>query len=895
MGESGDSDDELLRAVANAPERAPPAPDPTRIAHFRILGRLGQGGMGIVFRAEDETLGRTVALKVLPPGFEADDERRKRLLREARAAASVSHPNIAAVYEVGEADGHVFIAMEHVEGRTLREMVAGGALAIPTAIHLALQIARGLAKAHAASVVHRDLKPDNVIVGDDGHVTILDFGLAKLRAREAADPAHADTVTAEGHVLGTPAYTSPEQAQGKDVGPATDVFAFGVTLYEMLTGQRPFSGESRAELIVAIARDAPAAPSRRNEEVPATLDALVVRCLAKDPGERPADGEALVTALEPLGPPRPEISTPARSAKSASAMPTEDALTRTPANEPRPRRHLAALVAAVIAAVAITAIAVRVSQTPQTVPSPQASASASSPAPRATALTDLPPPPTKVPAAAAEYAAAMQALRYNSWGSAHRHMKRAVELDPTMTLGHLRLSMMSTDDAVEKREEFGKAAAARGVLTERDQILLESLEPVLQRTRDDRSEALARLKRAHERYPLDVEFLDWLGILGEGEPAASLPWSERAIELDPKDGQAFQNKGYALALLGRATEARDALEKCATIAVDTADCLTSKLMLEFGEGRCADAEVSARRAADRDPTQTGQLLWPMIALGRPEAAVAEVLEQSEPLARNQTVRIVLTFGTRSQLAEEAGDLAAAEASNRSALKLVASDPALRANYLSNIIFALDLAQVLLEEGGTDEARMVAEDFVARSANRMKSEGGGTDDWPLLLRLTVGKLGLSLEEFERRRAAWIDDQLVVSRAYPGHVWTHAYAGAAMTPDEARAALAALPRFLPLTSYQPNFSPDGHIGHAYLLAGHAAEAVPYLKRAATSCYVGIPRMHARLELGQALEATGDTPGACAAYRTVLERWGHAKPRSVTAEKARERTKALRCPGN
>jgi serine/threonine protein kinase len=179
------------------------------LAHFRIVEKLGEGGMGVVYKATDEKLRRTVALKVLPEALAKDEERRRRLLREARAAAAVTHPNIASVYEVGEAEGRVYIAMEYVDGETLRERLGGGAFPIPVTLAIALQIARGLAKAHQASVVHRDLKPDNVIVGENDHVTILDFGLAKLREEPAATPsaleaAQTETnLTREGKLLGT--------------------------------------------------------------------------------------------------------------------------------------------------------------------------------------------------------------------------------------------------------------------------------------------------------------------------------------------------------------------------------------------------------------------------------------------------------------------------------------------------------------------------------------------------------------------------------------------------------------------------------------------------------------------------------------------------------------------
>jgi hypothetical protein len=294
--DSNDSADAFLREVARAPERPVPAPaelDPDRLAHFRILGRVGRGGMGIVYRAEDEKLRRTVALKVLPPGFEADDERRRRFLREARAAAAVTHPNIATVHEIGESDGRIFIAMELVEGRTLRAALAGGPLAVPTAVGVALQIARALAKAHDADVVHRDLKPENVVLGEDLHVKLLDFGLAKVRVSAAPSSGSLETATRESILVGTPAYMPPEQARGLRVTPASDVFAFGVMLYEMVTGRRPFAGTSVADLMIAIDRDTPAPASTLVADVPPALDRIIARCLEKEPEGRYPDARAL--------------------------------------------------------------------------------------------------------------------------------------------------------------------------------------------------------------------------------------------------------------------------------------------------------------------------------------------------------------------------------------------------------------------------------------------------------------------------------------------------------------------------------------------------------------------------------------------------------------------------
>jgi serine/threonine-protein kinase len=308
------------------------------LSHFRITAKIGEGGMGIVYRAEDETLRRPVALKVLPPELVKDEERRLRFLREARAAAAVVHPNIATIFEAGEAEGVVFIAMELVEGRTLASLIGGRPLAIREAVRLGAEIAAGLARAHQSQVIHRDLKPENILVGPDGQPKILDFGLARLmepargarpepvgeREKAAAeglgggtgerpgagerlgaeDLSQLETISGEmtraGRILGTAAYMSPEQARGDPVDARTDIFSFGVTLYEMVTGRAPFQGRTATDVLSAITRDEPPAPSQINPTVPPELERIVTKCLEKEPGERYQDTRDLAVDLRKL-------------------------------------------------------------------------------------------------------------------------------------------------------------------------------------------------------------------------------------------------------------------------------------------------------------------------------------------------------------------------------------------------------------------------------------------------------------------------------------------------------------------------------------------------------------------------------------------------------------------
>jgi serine/threonine protein kinase/tetratricopeptide (TPR) repeat protein len=277
-----------------------------RLSHFRILAKIGEGGMGLVYKAEDERLRRPVALKLLPPGFVADAERRERFLREAQAAAAVRHPSIAAIYEVGEDGDAVYIAMELVEGRTLRSLIDETPLAISEALRIAIEIASGLERAHTAGVIHRDLKPENVMVETDGRVKILDFGLAKLRADPVAPTSsgisHAETrardLTQAGALLGTAAYMSPEQARGQAVDPRSDLFSLGVVLYELATRRNPFRGPTAVDTLSAILKEHPPRASGLNPDVPVALERVLEHLLAKEPQGRPASATALIEELE---------------------------------------------------------------------------------------------------------------------------------------------------------------------------------------------------------------------------------------------------------------------------------------------------------------------------------------------------------------------------------------------------------------------------------------------------------------------------------------------------------------------------------------------------------------------------------------------------------------------
>src|SRR5712692_8221458 len=257
------------------------------LGHYRILDKLGEGGMGAVYRAEDTRLGRVVALKVLSAERTADPQRLARFLQEARLASSLNHPNIATILDVGEAEGQHYIAMELVEGEGLRERIHGQALPLAALLDLAMQIADALTEADRRGIVHRDIKGDNIRVTPQGRIKMLDFGLAKhLPAAGDATETLVSARTDTGVIMGTVSYMSPEQALGQPVDARSDLFSFGVVLYEMATGRMPFTGNSPTSTIDKILHNPPPAPAQFNSELPPALEQVILKLLEKNAEDR---------------------------------------------------------------------------------------------------------------------------------------------------------------------------------------------------------------------------------------------------------------------------------------------------------------------------------------------------------------------------------------------------------------------------------------------------------------------------------------------------------------------------------------------------------------------------------------------------------------------------------
>jgi len=857
------------------------------LGRFRVLALLGKGGMGVVYLAEDEALCREVALKVLAPDTNEDPELRQRLLREARAGAALSHPNIAGVHEMGEAEGLLYIAMERVTGESLRKQIERGPLDVGQALVIVRQVLTGLAKAHEAGIVHRDIKPENIMLTEEGGVKLLDFGLAKFMDEEAERGEVDLKLTEHGRLLGSPGYMSPEQANGSPVDARSDIFSLGIVLYEMLRGEPPFRGKNFLSTLAALERDEPPPLVEKNASISPELEGLIFRCLAKDPSKRPANAGEVLAELSALQGLFPEENMPL------------------PARPPKTRRAWPILVV-FAAVIALCGASLWVFRSRRQVSTPVASASvpvSPSAAPAPTPITDLPAPKTENAAALASYREGLQALRDGAYTNAHGAFARAVELDPSFGAAYLRLAFTGIWGAatpVEARSLYRRAISYRASLGEHDKILLDALEPILQRDPPNPEEAAKRLATASARYPGDAELvaLQSLNVFAPHlSPAAILQICDRCLGLDPLYADCWQPRAAAFWRLGRVEEARSATDRCLEVSPAANDCLGDRMEIHQMTGECSAMADVARRmmANDGGDWRTHRsLAAALIADGRGPEGVRATLEQGRAKApemmkatwkRYEDIHFALLEGRFEDAEREI--LAWQGGATKSPFESVHES------------IARELVSLYEVTGRSAEAGKVADDFLARRDVWMKSFVRMLWQDPALwyLKRELDAALMPRDAFVTARAAWVrawEERL--SPDMRGMVWIWAYAELARTAEDAKEALARAPELEPLVYYRKNPTEfEGAMGKTYLLAGRPKDALPYLTRAAASCNAFLEPIEntlAHYRLGLAREALGEARGACEAYAVVLGRWGNAKPKSAVAEDAKARARALGC---
>jgi serine/threonine-protein kinase len=905
-----------------------------RFDRYLIEELLGEGGMAQVYRAHDPRLNRRVALKVLrldssrEPESTADAS--SRVLREARAAAALDHPNAVSVFDVGEADGQLFISMELVVGKSLRAYVNDVTVRWETKLRWMVDAARALGAAHDRGLVHRDVKPENVMVRNDGVVKVLDFGIAKrirvdLHPTATLEDQRTQSITQsiQGTIIGTPWYLSPEQLRGEPVDGRTDQFAWGVTAYELLTGQLPWpKGVGGFQLVLAILNRAPEPPSKLLPALPSIVEAALMKTLAKAPSQRFDAMESVAMALEGIAvssqrswaafqiaasaktDPAPPMDTPPVPLDvPLPVIPVTDEPTTLPSKRPPRATHRGPLAIVTVAAAAAVAIYAARGARPAPAVAIAPSASAA-PASSGMAITDLPPPRSSVPEALVAYRSFQRSFRDADWNAAMTALGTATERDPALAAGYLRLAFMRSLESVDEglvRTTFMQAVRNRSTLDERDEALLEALAPYLQSDPSDPLESIRRLEDLHARRPLDAEIAYLLGSVryDRGDLGAALEALDAAIAIDPDFALAWSSKGGCLSYMGRFDDARASLEEALRRSRTATEPLWYLSELHEQRGECDAEEARVRTWLSRDPDDWyayDYLARALAGEGKPADTVRAALEQK--WARlGASHRAKLEPVDRALLASTTGDFAEAEQRLKDGERALAGEPGAQAHALAHTL----LARIAEETGKPERARAVAEAYLARKdawapSHRVDDVSIFLDPVPEMLGVLGRTGGASPALLEERRSSWLAAwRAKTSAAYLGDLWIAGWAAPASSREQGVAAVDALASFGSIPPFVPNLPAEALVGHAYLLADRLDEAIVALRHGTATCTVLFdPFGHTRgwLDLGAALEAKGDRAGACDAYRVVVDRWGHAKPRSLSAEHARARTTAMGC---
>lgn len=853
--------------------------DSERIGRFKLLGRLGSGGMGIVYRARDEKLERDVALKVIHDEFVLDRQFRARLLREAKAAAAVTHPGVATVYEIGEDGEKLFIVMELLDGEPLRSSM--GALPLKRALTIAAEIAEALARAHDAGIVHRDMKPENVLVTRDERVKVLDFGIARIEHAAESDDTQ---LSREGAVIGTPGYMSPEQALGKEVSASSDVFSLGVMLYEMLANRRPFGGKSLMEAAVSVTRDDPT-PLAELTQLPVEVGALVHRCLAKDPAARPSSA-SLARSLRRLA----EDVSVGTGANTEIASSGQVTLPKTPPAAQRSGGR--GLLAILFVAAAGAGIAMGVREARRPVSGSPSSAASVEPA-TARAITDLPISETVETDARANYQNALADLRRADWYRAYEHLQEAVKKDPEFVLANLRLAhiegVFGEVENARKRLRWVRERESR--LDERNRAWLRGVEVLQMHEPVDYGEAARLFEDAARRWPKDAELKFMVAATRQRaqNPDKALEAARAAVALDPEYADALQTLARLSLRRGDTRGASEYLDRCVTAR--SIDCLHDRLDMNAHVGQCERVIADAKLLESSGATRSTQWVYTASALlsqHEPVEAAMPFLERAEKNADTARMRWEVNIA-RARVLALRGGFRELEKSLEGLYPDATSTEFLAA------VTTLGL-EAHQETSSEEEAVKSAERFLAKRHSAVGGYAGvpTQDPSPLFWSVLASAGRMSAGERDGKIAEWQKRERTLGFD-AGTIWFQSEAVVARTPAEAKAALASRPKGFEPMQVQPDVLGWDVIGRLYRLNGEYVLARDMLTRATSSCmllFFPVATLRAWAELGETYESLKDSKQACQAYQQVLHWWGKAEPRSITANRVRARVRALGC---
>jgi len=867
----------------------------TSVDRYCIEALIGSGGMGRVFRAFDPRLGRRVALKVLSApeqGGVAAKDAAARMMREARAAAAFNHPNVVAIYDVGEVDGAPFIAMELVEGASLRAYVADVNVPLAAKIGWLLDVARALGAAHRAGLVHRDVKPENVLITPEGIAKVLDFGVARYADVLPAGPnAFATTptqaaITGEGVVIGTPQYMAPEQLRMEPLDGRCDEFAWGVMAFELLSGRLPWKATGGPQLVAALLDPHPPRLTDVALQVPARMAAAVDQALQGARNARFGSMDELVAFVTVASHP---ILVP--SSKDVLAAPTEPwAATEVagPAARPAQRRRRP-----VLASVAFGGALVVAGATAAGIAVVRRSARNHEQAPVASASAEV-----KLPAGAAAraaYQAALQSYRDGRSEAWRHNLEDVVRLDPGFGAAYLWLAhLWLGDDDPRARSYYARASQYRASMGEIDAEVLEALEP---RFRDppDRAERLVRMERLGARHPRDVtaQYMLGLAYLSVHRYEEATAAFDRALAVEPAFAFSYQNEIFVAQYQGDNERARSLADRCLSACPSASDCALKRIELDSIRGDCRAMAADGRATLAMDPDQSiahELLASAMAALGEPREGVAEMLKR----ANESETESPDYYGHRRGVALNVlyGDFPAALRESRAAEATLAGRPD-----RSPVDTEIERLGILAEVGDRPALRSLAASLRAR----IGAWAGSSDSAETMVVSGYERRAglISHEELRGRREAWMRARAETHERdgsrRPAYLdWQIAYAGTVEGRDDALEALEALGRTGPMPRIATaDVQSSADLGHAYALAERFADALAPLRFATHACNaLQWARGHtqALYDLGVSLGATGDVAGAGTAYDTVLARWGSARPRSVTADAAQKRRKPL-----